>query len=398
MSMPPDSTVKAAAKAPSKPAYLDHAATTPVHPDVLDAMLPYFGEQYGNAASRNHRYGWVAAEAVDIARERVAALIGATPREIVFTSGATESLNLAIKGMLERYRNRSQHLVTCTTEHRAVLDTCAHAKVLGASITQLGVDANGQLDLDELEESIRDDTAAVILMAGNNETGVRHPLAAISALAREKGALFICDATQAVGKVPVDVNADGIDLLACSAHKFYGPKGCGALFVRRRDPRVQLAALLDGGGHERGFRSGTLNVPGIVGMGAAAAMVLEGLSAEGHRLTALRDRLEQRAVNELGALVNGASSPRLPHISNLQFPGRKAERVLSRASGKISASTASACSSADLAPSHVLLAMGLAPEEADASLRLSLGRNSDEGTVDLAIEALRAALAQRGTM
>ncbi len=373
-----------------RPAYLDHAATTPLRPAVLDAMLPYLREHFGNAASRNHAYGWVAAEAVDQARERVAALIGATERELAFTSGATESLNTAIKGVAERYRTKGRHLVTCATEHKAVLDACAHLKELGASVTRLGVDGEGRIDLDELEESIRDDTVLVVLMAGNNETGVRHPLPAIAERVHAKGSLLAVDATQAVGKVPLTV--EGIDLLALSAHKFGGPKGVGALYVRRRDPRVQLAPLLDGGGHERGWRSGTLNVPGIVGLGEAARLAAEGLSAEGPRLTALRERLERRATAELGAVVNGANAERLPHVANLRFPGRQAERLLSRAQARLAASTASACSSASLVPSHVLLAMGLSEAEADASLRLSLGWSSTEADVEVALDALRAAM------
>jgi len=363
---------------PKAPIYLDYAATTPVDPAVLEAMLPYFRQHFGNASSRNHAYGWVAAEAVALAREQCAALIDVSPEELVFTSGATESLNLAIKGAAARYATKGRHIITCATEHRAVLDTCAHLQRQGAELTVLGVDAWGGLDLTELEAAIRPDTILLALMWGNNETGVLHPVQKISALAQKHNVIYCCDATQAVGKVTISLRDSGPDLLALSAHKFGGPKGCGALFVRRRQPRVQLEALLDGGGHERGLRSGTLNVPGIVGLGKAAELALARLPTDGPRLAALRDSLEAHMVRHFGAVVNSGAAPRLPHISNLRFPGHKAESLLSSWSAVLAASTASACSSASLEPSHVLTAMGLSRPDADASLRLSVGHETTE--------------------
>jgi cysteine desulfurase len=355
----------------SAPAYLDHAATTPLDPAVLEAMLPYLRGQFGNASSRNHRYGWAAAAAVDKAREQVAGLLGVQAQEIVFTSGATESLNLAIKGVWERYQSKGRHIVTCATEHRAVLDTCRHLERKGAELTVLDVDAQGHLDLAELERAITERTVLVALMFGNNETGVLHPIEAIAALVRNKGSLLCCDATQAVGKMAL--NPCPADLLAISAHKFGGPKGCGALYVRRRQPRVSLEPLLDGGGHERGLRSGTLNVPGIAGMGAAAELALERLPRAASELGELRERLENLLISRAGARINGDAQRRLPHISNLCFSGLKAESLLASVSDVLAASTASACSSASLEPSHVLTAMGLSRSGADASLRLSVG-------------------------
>ncbi len=360
----------------ASPVYLDHAASTPVDPEVLEAMLPYFHQHFGNASSRNHAFGWVAAEAVEVAREQCAALIGASPEEVLFTSGATESLNLAIKGVWERYQSKGRHILTCSTEHRAVLDSCRHLERLGAEIDLLPVDASGQLDLDLLQRSIRPDTVLVVLMWGNNETGVLHPVEAIAERVHAAGSLFCCDATQAIGKVPVRVREAGVDLLAFSAHKFYGPKGCGALYVSRRQPRVSLEPLIDGGGHEGGRRSGTLNVPGIVGMGKAAGLAAARLSTDSPRIAALRDALEQRLCLSAGAICNSGAAPRLPHISNLRFPGRKAESLLASWSSVLAASTASACSSASLEPSHVLSAMGLSRPDSDASLRLSLGREN----------------------
>jgi len=358
------------------PIYLDYAATTQVDPEVLAAMLPYFQQHFGNASSRNHVFGWVAAEAVAIAREQCAALIGASSEEVVFTSGATESLNLAIKGVAARYASKGRHIITCATEHRAVLDTCAHLQRQGAELTVLGVDAWGRLNLAELEAAIRPGTILIALMWGNNETGVLHPVEEISSLAQQHNILYCCDATQAVGKVMVSLRDNGPDLLAFSAHKFGGPNGCGALYVRRRQPRVQLEALLDGGGHERGLRSGTLNVPGIVGLGKAAELAASRWADDAPRIAVLRDSLEAHMVQHFGALVNSGTAPRLPHISNLRFPGRKAESLLASWSSVLAASTASACSSASLEPSHVLSAMGLSRVDADASLRLSLGRET----------------------
>ena len=370
----------------SHPLYLDYAATTPVDPAVLQAMLPYFQEHFGNASSRNHRFGWLAAEAIDAAREQVGSLIGAETAEVVFTSGATESLNLAIKGVAARYREKGRHIITCATEHRAVLDACRHLEQQGLELTVLGVNSQGALDLDQLSAAIRPDTILVVCMWGNNETGVLHPVEEIANRVHAGQSLFCCDATQAVGKVPVNVQQQRVDLLALSAHKIYGPKGCGALYVRRRQPRVQLEALMDGGGHERGLRSGTLNVPGIVGLGKAAELALQRLAQDSTHVTALRERLEQQISSRTGAVINGLGSERLPHISNLRFSGRKAESLLAAASDHLAASTASACSSASLEPSHVLTAMGLSPVDAEASLRLSLGRSLTQQSMDAAVE------------
>lgn len=374
------------------PIYLDYAATTPTDPLVLEAMLPYFSQHFGNASSRNHRYGWIAAEAINMAREQVAGLIGAGEEEIVFTSGATESLNLAIKGVSERYRSKGRHIVTCTTEHRAVLDTCRKLENSGMEVTYLRVDGKGHFDLQELKTSLREDTVLVALMWGNNETGVLHPVREIAALAHDRQVIFCCDATQAVGKISISLSHDGPDLLAFSAHKIYGPKGCGALYVRRRQPRVQLEAMLDGGGHERGMRSGTLNVPGIVGLGKAAEQAGQRLTADSAQSAALRDHLENRLIEVTGAICQGDPADRLPHISNLRFPGFKAEALLAATSSIFAASTASACSSANLQPSHVLTAMGLSQQDADASLRLSFGRDTTLEQVDRVCVALGEAL------
>ena len=342
----------------------------------------------------------MASEAVDQARERVAALVGATAREIVFTSGSTESINLSIKGVLEAYATKGNHVVTCATEHKAVLDVAAHAERLGSRVTTLPVDEHGAIDLDALETAITRETVLVALMYANNEIGRIHPVRAISEICRRRGVLFFCDATQAVGRIPVDVLADGIDLLALSAHKFYGPKGCGALYVRRRDPRVALAPLIDGGGHERGFRSGTLNVPGIVGLGMAADVARQRLGSDRSILAELRDRLETGLLAIPETVVNAGTGQRLPHLTNVGFAGIKAEALIGRVHRHVAVSTASACSSASLEPSHVLLALGMAREAADASVRFSLGRANTAGEVDAvigfvaeAVDALRAQVA-----
>src|SRR6476619_3616222 len=275
------------------PVYLDHSATTPCDPRVVEAMVPYFTDHFGNAASRNHPCGWQAEEAVDYAREQVAQLIGADPKEIIFTSGATESDNLAIKGVFEMYASKGNHIITCTTEHKAVLDTCKHIEKEGGEVTYLPVDRYGRLDLKQLEAAIKPTTILIAIMYANNEIGTVHPIAEISKIAKKHGVLLFTDATQAVGKIPVDVNKDGIDLLAMTAHKMYGPKGVGALYVRRKNPRVKVTAQMDGGGHERGMRSGTLNVPGIVGLGKACELARLEMAADTARLSAMRDRLEK---------------------------------------------------------------------------------------------------------
>jgi cysteine desulfurase len=364
--------------------YLDYHATTPVDPRVLETMLPYFGPRFGNAASRGHRFGWEAEKAVDRARGQVAALAGASPREIVFTSGATESDNLALKGVAEAYRERGNHIVTAATEHKAVLDTCRHLERLGFRITVVPPRPDGLLDLDRLREAILPETVLVSVMYANNEIGVIQPVREIGALCREAGVLFHCDAVQAFGKVPVDVERDNIDLLSASAHKMYGPKGVGALYVRRRNPRVRLAAQMDGGGHESGMRSGTLNVPAIVGFGEACAMAARDMAAEAIRVGGLRDRLMSRiAVGLDGVRVNGAMEPRLPGNLNLSFEGVDAEALLTSIP-EIALSTGSACSSATVEPSHVLKALGIGEQAARSSIRFGLGRFNTSEEIDYA--------------
>lgn len=370
------------------PVYLDNNATTPCDPRVLDAMLPYFTTHFGNAASRAHAWGWAAEEAVQQAREEVAALIGAEPQEIVFTSGATEALNLALKGAWEAYAVKGKHLITLQTEHKAVLDTCRHLEKLGAEVTYLPVDGNGLANPADLEAAIRPDTILAAVLYANNETGVIQPMADISAIAAEKGVPLLTDATQAVGKIPLDANKEGIGMLALTAHKLYGPKGAGALFVRRKQPRVRLTAQMDGGGHERGMRSGTLNVPGIVGLGKACAIAADEMAADARRLAALRDRLEKALVEKTGAVVNGGGAPRLPHVSNLRFPGVQGADLLRVVTREIAVSSGSACTSANPEPSHVLLAMGVPEDLAHSSLRFGLGRFTTDADIDRAIETV----------
>ncbi|MBU6261428.1 MAG: aminotransferase class V-fold PLP-dependent enzyme, partial [Bacteroidetes bacterium] len=301
------------------PIYLDNNATTPMDPRVLEAMIPYFTEHFGNAASRNHPFGWEAEEAVDYAREQVAKLIGADPKEIIFTSGATEGDNLGIKGVYEMYASKGNHIITCTTEHKAVLDTCKHIEHLGGEVTYLPVAANGLIDLTALEAAIKPTTILIAIMYANNEIGVVQPIKEISAIAKKHGVLFFSDAVQAVGKIPVDVNADGIDIMAFTAHKMYGPKGIGALYVRRKNPRVKVTAQMDGGGHERGMRSGTLNVPGIVGFGKACELARLEMAADAERLSKLRDKLEAALTQIDESYVNGSKEHRLPHVANISF-------------------------------------------------------------------------------
>ncbi len=372
-----------------KPLYLDYHATTPVDPRVLDAMLPYFTERFGNAASRQHAYGWEAAKAVDEGRSQVAALIGASASEVVFTSGASESNNLAIKGAAYANRERGNHLVTAVTEHKSVLDSFKRLEAEGWQVTWLGVDREGFIDVDELKASVTDRTVLVSMMAANNEIGVIQPLAAIGAIARERGVLFHTDAAQAAGKVPIDVNAMQIDLLSLTGHKFYGPKGIGALYVRRRRPRLKLAAQIDGGGHENGFRSGTLNVPGIVGLGQASEICRSEMSGEAARLAALRDRLLASLQSRLpGVTVNGPlADRRLPHNLHVSFGGVEGEALL-MALGDLAVSTGSACSSGSQAPSHVLQAIGAidAAPQPSASIRFGLGRTTTEQDIDFAAD------------
>jgi cysteine desulfurase len=358
----------------TKPIYLDNHATTPVDPRVLEAMLPYFTERFGNAASRHHSFGWTAEKAVEEARKKIAALIGAEPKEIIFTSGATESNNLAIKGAAEAYASRGDHIVTVATEHKAVLDTAKRLEKSGWHVTYLPVNGDGMVDPDQLRAAITDRTVLVSVMYANNEIGVIQPIAAIARICRERGVLFHSDAVQAAGKVPVDVNADGIDLMSITAHKIYGPKGVGALYVRRKNLRVALAAQMDGGGHERGMRSGTLNVPGIVGFGEACAIARQEMEAEGERLRGLRDDLREKLEAELdGVTVNGSMEQRLPNNLNLSFAGVDSESLL-MGLHDVALSSGSACTSATIEPSHVLRALGIGEERAHSAIRFGLGR------------------------
>lgn len=368
------------------PVYLDHNATTPCDPRVVEAMVPYFTQSFGNAASRSHSFGWQAKEAVELAREQVAALIGAEPQEIIFTSGATESDNLAIKGVFEAYASKGNHIITCATEHKAVLDTCRHIEKIGGDVTYLPVNSSGSLDLQQLEAAITAQTVLIAVMYANNETGVLHPVKEISAIARKHGVIFFTDAAQAAGKIPVDVNADGIDLLALTAHKMYGPKGIGALYVRRRNPRVRLAPQMDGGGHERGLRSGTLNVPAIVGFGKACELAKQEMSRDAAVLSKLRDRLEHELLKIPEVYVNGDSVQRLPHVTNLSFKDVESEALLTGLNRSIALSSGSACTSALIEPSYVLKAMGLSDELAYSSLRFALGRFTSAEEIDYAIE------------
>ncbi len=368
-----------------QPIYLDNNATTPLDPRVLEAMLPYFTEKFGNAASRNHAFGWVAEEGVDYAREQVAKLIGCTEKEIIFTSGATEADNLAIKGVFEMYKEKGNHIITAVTEHKAVLDTCKHLEKNGARVTYLGVKEDGLIDLAELEAAMTPETILVSIMYGNNEIGVIQPVKEISAIAHKHGALFMTDATQAVGKIPVDVNADGIDLMAFSAHKMYGPKGVGALYVRRKGPRVKVTAQMDGGGHERGMRSGTLNVPGIVGLGKACELCRLEMESETIRLSALRDKLESTLNKMEESYVNGNTQHRLPHVANISFKYVEGEGLM-MAMSDLAVSSGSACTSASLEPSYVLKSLGLSDDLAHSSIRFGLGRFTTEAEIDQEID------------
>jgi cysteine desulfurase len=368
------------------PVYLDHNATTPCDPRVVEAMIPYFTESFGNAASRNHPFGWQAEEAVDYAREQVAKLIGADPKEIIFTSGATEADNLAIKGVFEMYASKGNHIITCNIEHKAVLDTCKHLEKEGAEITYLQVKPDGLIDLGELEAAIKPTTILIAIMYANNEIGTVMPMRQIGEIARKHGVLTFTDATQAVGKIPVDVNADKIDLLAMTAHKMYGPKGIGALYVRRKSPRVKVTAQMDGGGHERGMRSGTLNVPGIVGFGKACELARNEMQQDAERLSKLRDKLETALLKLEEAYVNGNKEHRLPHVSNISFKYVEGEGLLMGFNKNIALSSGSACTSASLEPSYVLKGLGLGDDLAHSSLRFGLGRFTTEEQIDFTIE------------
>ena len=373
------------------PIYLDNNATTPMDPRVLEAMLPYFNEKFGNAASRNHPFGWAAEEGVDYAREQIAKLINCSEKEIIFTSGATESNNLAIKGVFEMYAEKGNHIITATTEHKAVLDTCAHLEKLGASITYLQVKADGLIDLNELSNAITDQTILVSIMYGNNEIGVVQPMKEIAAITRSKGVLLHTDATQTVGKIPVDVEADGIDLLSFTAHKMYGPKGVGALYVRRKNPRVKVTAQMDGGGHERGMRSGTLNVPGIVGFGKACEIAMQDMEKDTIRLSAMRNRLEKSLIELEESYINGNTDHRLPHVTNISFKYVEGEGLM-MAMKDLAVSSGSACTSASLEPSYVLKSLGLNDDLAHSSIRFGLGRFTTDEEIDYAIECTKKAV------
>ena len=368
------------------PIYMDNHATTPVDPRVLEAMLPYFMEKFGNAASRNHAFGWESEVAVDAAREQVAKLIhAASPREIVFTSGATESDNLAIKGVADAYKDKGNHILTCVTEHKAVLDSCKVLEKQGYQVTYLPVGGDGMIDLRQLREAITDRTILISLMAANNEVGVINPTREIGRIAKEKGILFHSDATQAVGKIPIHVAEMGIDLLSLTAHKMYGPKGAGALYVRASNPKVKLTPGIDGGGHERGMRSGTLNVHGIVGLGAACAIAQKEMTGEAERLVALRERLKNGILSELDEVhINGHATERLAGNMNMSFAYVEGESLL-MALKEIAVSTGSACTSASLEPSYVLRAMGVPDELAHTSIRFGLGRFNTEDEVDFTV-------------
>jgi len=372
----------AASKGVKLPIYMDNHATSPLDPRVLDAMMPYFTGIFGNAASRNHSFGWEAEQAVENAREQVAKLIGATAKEIIFTSGSTESNNLALKGIAEMYRERGNHIITQVTEHKAILDTCKRLEKSGYRVTYLPVKADGLVDLEDLKRAMDEKTILVSIMFANNEIGVVQPVAEIGKLCRERGVLFHTDAVQAVGKIPVDVNSMNIDVLSLTAHKLYGPKGVGALYVRRRNPRVQISEQINGGGHERGMRSGTLNVPGIVGLGKACAIAKEEMAAEAARLSKLRDKLKAKLEGSLDYIhVNGSMESRLPNNLNISFVYVEGESLL-MGINDVAVSSGSACTSATLEPSYVLKALGLGDDVAHSSIRFGLGRFNSEAEVD----------------
>ncbi|MBK7244042.1 MAG: IscS subfamily cysteine desulfurase [Saprospiraceae bacterium] len=373
-----------------KKVYLDNNATTPCDPRVVEAMLPYFFEHPGNAASRSHPFGWEAESAVDIARQQIAKLIGADDKEIIFTSGATEADNLALKGVYEMYSRKGNHIITVTTEHKAVLDTCKVLEKKGAEVTYLEVGADGMIDLKALESAIKPTTILISVMWANNETGVIQPMKEIGNICAKHGILFMSDATQAVGKIPVNPRDTGVHLMAFSAHKMYGPKGVGALYVSRKDPRVKVTAQMDGGGHERGMRSGTLNVPGIVGFGKAAEIAQAEMEQEAVRLSNLRDRLENGLKSSMEEVyINGNIDHRMPHVTNMSFKHVEGEGLMMTFNQNIALSSGSACTSASLEPSYVLVALGLGDDLAHSSLRFSLGRFTTEEEVDFAIEAIR---------
>jgi cysteine desulfurase len=376
------------------PVYLDYHATTPCDPAVVEAMLPYLSENFGNAASKQHAFGWRAEEAVKQAREQVAKLIGSEPEEIVFTSGSTEGDNLALKGVYELFSAKGNHIITCVTEHQAVLDTCKHLEKVGAEVTYLPVNFEGLIELSELESAIKPTTILIAIMYANNETGVIQPVREISSIARKHNIFFFTDGTQALGKISVNVNLDGIDLMAISAHKIYGPKGTGALYVRRKNPRVKITAQMDGGGHEKGMRSGTLNVAGIVGFGKACELSRIGLDDDSRRIKNLRNRLEEQLLKIDQVFLNGDIAQRLPTVSNLAFSYVDGQVLLTSLNKQLAVSSGAACSSASMEPSHVLKAMNLGDEMARASIRFSLGRYTTDAEIDFVIEQVTKSIAE----
>lgn len=374
------------------PIYFDYNATTPCDPQVVEAMLPFFSEHFGNASSKAHAQGWYAEDAVAQAREQVASLIGADTKEIIFTSGATESINLAIQGLAHKHASKGKHIITVATEHKAVLDVCAYLEEQGYDISYLSVDAMGMISLEQLEGSIRKDTVLIAAMYANNETGVIHPVAAIGRLAQNHSIPFFCDATQAVGKIPVDVHADYIDMMAFSAHKMYGPKGAGALFIRKKNPLLEIPPLFYGGAHERKLRSGTLNVPGIVGMGKAAVLCQAMMASDAKHLQELRDMFWQEIGAIEGVQWNGQQDQSLSHVANICFDVEGGDKLIKMLSKHVSVSSGAACSSAAVEPSHVLKAMGLSDAKAHSSIRFSFGRFTTLQEINKAIEEIKKAI------
>lgn len=369
--------------------YLDNNSTTPTDPRVVEAMLPYFNQIPGNAASRNHPFGWQAEEAVDYAREQIANLINVDAKEVIFTSGATESDNLALKGVFEMYSRKGNHIITLKTEHKAVLDACKKIEKMGGEVTYLDVKRDGLVDLQDLENAIKDNTILVSVMWANNETGVLQPMKEIGEICKKHGVLFMSDATQAVGKIPVDPKEVGVHLMAFSAHKMYGPKGVGALFVNRKNPRVKVTSQIDGGGHERGMRSGTLNVPGIVGFGKAAEIAKNEMADDAVKLSRLRDKLESKLMELEETYINGNVEHRMPHVTNISFKHVEGEGLMMTFNQNMAVSSGSACTSASLEPSYVLIALGLGDDLAHSSIRFSLGRFTTEEEIDYAIDAMK---------
>ncbi|SEG12411.1 cysteine desulfurase family protein [Algoriphagus boritolerans] len=374
------------------PIYLDYNATTPCAPEVIEAMLPYFGTHFGNAASKSHPYGWVAENAVEEAREKIANLIGAKTKEIIFTSGATEAINLGIKGTFEAFSGEKQHYITALTEHKAVLDTFAELEKRGAEVTYLPVDSTGNIGLEELEKAILPHTKMICLMWANNETGIIHPVEKIAQIAQSKNIIFFTDAVQAAGKIPVHTR--GIHLMAISAHKLYGPKGVGALYVRHNHDLPKPLAQIHGGGHEKGMRSGTLNVPGIAGFGKAAELRLEEMILESDRLENLRNKLEKGLLELSDTFLNGSQESRLPHVTNIAFGGMEGEELLKKVNQKVAVSSGSACTSISPKPSHVLAAMGISSDLGRASIRFSLGKNTKEADIEFTLEWVKKVVAE----